>query len=171
MAIHRFRQPSECGPNVRFGPPFAVRHFFPNARRDPNQPLAPCTPIRHAVADDGRCRFLSSWDNESGVARYGSQLNVVCTYAFFRAYLIALILWALFWTIGVVAMSPLGAASLVGTFGLLVTCIGLGAAWPSPCTSRCEYFGCSVAQPLSNYLLMGFNLRGHANDLEVWRVG
>jgi len=75
-------------------------------------------------------------------------MNVVRTYAFVRAYLLALILWAMLWIIGVVAMSPPGAASLVGIFGLLVTCIGLGAGfaitfyfalpifrmlgWPSP---------------------------------------
>lgn len=75
-------------------------------------------------------------------------MNVVRTYAFARAYLLALILWAVLWIIAVVAMSPPGAASLGGIFRLLVTCIGLGAGfsiafyvalrvfrvlgWPSP---------------------------------------
>jgi hypothetical protein len=56
-------------------------------------------------------------------------MNVVRAYAYFRAYILALILWAVVWITALVMMSQPGDASSFGIFGLFLACIFLGSGF------------------------------------------
>lgn len=56
-------------------------------------------------------------------------MNVARAYAYVRAYMLAVILWAVLWITALVMMSQPGAASSLGIFGLFITCILFGAGF------------------------------------------